>query len=119
MVATFIIGFCLAIAVHSIVFLMSYVNLMNRRHVNHIIVNEPQTNPVQQFTQKNIETKVYSDQNTIRDTSQENIDLVISGLTKIGVKKSKAKSIVSRMCKDKCYDDAQDLFEACFPYINS
>lgn len=53
------------------------------------------------------------------ETSQDNIDLVVSGLTRIGVKKTKAKSIVNKMCKDKYYDDAQDLFEACFPYINS
>lgn len=53
------------------------------------------------------------------ETSQDNIDLVVSGLTRIGVKKTKAKSIVNKMCKDKYYDDAQDLFEACFPHINS
>lgn len=50
-------------------------------------------------------------------TSEEIINLVISGLVNIGVKRSRARSIVSEMCKDKCYDDAQDLFEACFPYI--
>lgn len=55
----------------------------------------------------------------VKKTSKENIDLVVSGLVHIGVKKIKANAIVNKMCKDKHYEDAQDLFEACFPYINS
>ena len=51
-------------------------------------------------------------------TSDEDINLVVSGLVHLGVKKSKARRIVAKMCKDKCYDDTQKLFEACFPYIN-
>lgn len=61
----------------------------------------------------------YDHQKPLKKTSQENIDLVINGLVKIGMKKVKAASLVSKMCKDRYYDDAQDLFEACFPHINS
>lgn len=51
-------------------------------------------------------------------TSQEVINLVVDGLMKVGVKKAKAKQIV-KMCNNKCYNDPQDLFVACFPHINS
>jgi len=55
---------------------------------------------------------------TINTTSQGNKDMVISGLVHIGMKKTNAKALVARMCKNKYYDDAQKLFEDCFPHIN-
>ena len=50
-------------------------------------------------------------------TSIETINAVISGMVHLGMHKSKAKKIVLQMCNNKCYDDPQDLFEVCFPYI--
>jgi hypothetical protein len=55
---------------------------------------------------------------TINTTSQGNKDMVISGLVHVGMKKTNAKALVARMCKNKYYDDAQKLFEDCFPHIN-
>lgn len=52
-------------------------------------------------------------------TNKDIIDLVTSGLVHIGMKKSKAKSLVAKMCINKCYTCEQKLFEDCFPYINS
>jgi len=50
-------------------------------------------------------------------TSEENKDMVISGLVRIGMKKTNARALVAKMCKNKYYDDAQKLFENCFPHI--
>ena len=50
-------------------------------------------------------------------TSKETIDTVIKGMVHLGLHKSKAKKIALQMCINKYYDDPQDLFEACFPYI--
>lgn len=50
-------------------------------------------------------------------TSNSDRDLVVSGLVHIGMKKREATSLVAKMCKNNYYDDAQKLFEACFPHI--
>lgn len=50
-------------------------------------------------------------------TSKETIDTVVNGMVHLGMHKSKAKKIVLQMCINKYYDDPQDLFEKCFPYI--
>lgn len=50
-------------------------------------------------------------------TTKETKDMVISGLVHIGMKKVDARSLVLKMCKNKYYDDAQKLFEDCFPHI--
>ena len=118
MATTFFIGFCFATAVHSIAYFINHINVSNKQHINNIIVGEPETGIDPTLIQKTIESPVYYSSHTIRETSQENIDLVISGLVKIGVKKARAKKIVE-MCNTKYYEDAQDLFEACFPHINS
>jgi len=55
---------------------------------------------------------------TINTTTKETKDMVISGLVNIGMRKANANALVAKMCKNKYYDDAQKLFEDCFPHIN-
>jgi len=67
---------------------------------------------------KQVKPKQVRSEQTKPQTDKQIIDLVISGLVHLGMKKTQAKSLVLKMCKDKCYTCEQHLFEVCFPHIN-
>lgn len=85
------------------------------------VVIHTKKQPVQQYVKP--KTKIKKKPVTIKPvektktTSSSDRDLVISGLVHIGMKKKEATSLVAKMCKNNYYDDAQKLFEACFPHI--
>lgn len=112
MSTAFLTGFCIGIISCIMMYFIKHTDDYDAV-INRVIIDPPV------LIEETTEVPVNHSPKPKLETSQDNIDLVVSGLTRIGVKKAKAKSIVNKMCKDKYYDDAQDLFEACFPHINS
>ena len=117
----FIGGSILWVLFHAVLFILPLQN----NSTDDIVINTIQPKPVsvakpatkKKPKMKSVSPKPVEQKPAMRITSDENINLVISGLVHIGMKKTNAKALVIKMCKNRYYDDAQALFEACFPYI--
>lgn len=120
-------GFIIGVLICLFHVCVHYLQKIETQTVNLAYVPIPQPKIVKQQPKKYptpskpkvVKPKQARVEQTTPKTNKDIIDLVVSGLVHIGMKKTKAKSLVAKMCINKCYTSEQKLFEDCFPYINS
>jgi len=126
MVEVFWTVFLVGLFLQGSIYILGLINIEKPQNIPRSVavqpvVVQPKKKPVHQYVKpkpkiKN-ETVIQQPVEKTKLTSNSDRDLVVSGLVHIGMKKREATSLVAKMCKNNYYDDAQKLFEACFPHI--